>query len=736
MPDIEPNPIATRAEPLEIAYKKTGKGEGDTLESFIEQITGDIEADVKDRNTFSRKAVTAYQLRRGQIGKKDKNFPFINSSDQRYPIPEYQIRKKRSGYTAVLWDTPKVVRYAPGEGCDSSAKDRLEWFMNWLFRSYMNKMYEKSGASADKMLEQGKSFIKVTWGRHTEWRTKVFLKEDGDKLKALVRMIKLKAWQAQQQQQTQGQLQPVQTQQQATAPTPPAQPDPKEMEPTRDDLLEAFAQAQQIDPDNKEYRKQAESTIDQYLDGKDIITWMQEVVKYNGPLVEPIPENQSVIYPLNSTCVEDAERVCHESFYNRRELLQESEENGGKFKHVQELIDAYPRGYAPLSDDSLDMEAARAAAEGIKQVAEYENEYKIWEVFCWIPRKHISRFVGIGGNDETPVRAVLTYCPIADAKNIEPLRLEELPYDHQQWPIHEANYNYRIARAQDAQGIPELIDPFVREYNTSKNASIDRTTITMSPPTLIWDQAGIRPQQFRQVGQAMTTGIPPEKAIYIPTYPNLKDGFETDAESAMQWCDRIIGTTDASPFADRVTSPTRREVDVSQMPSSAFDHYEHSIWLSVWGRVFGQVHSLIRQFWFLEKKEFQFARTDKPDEKVTIQAKDFDGKWIISAGGDPSRGDPQLELQKYMIGLQMAVQMGQVGLAIKLYRLIVLCYSKLLGYAEAAEILESEQAYTKVQQAVQQAAKAEVVRKLEGKRPARKAKIIQPPGAPQSMLAT
>ena len=742
MPEEKLNPVAAAEEPLEIEEKKKPEHDEDSLDQFISELTGDIQGDIKDRSPANRRGVVAYQLRRNQIGKKDKNFPFPNSSDLKFPIPEIKIREKRSGYVSVLFDTPKMVRFSPGKGCNPEAKDRLEDFYNWLLRVHIPRLKEKAAAGADKMLEQGKSFFKVTWAHDTEWKTRVFLKEDGDKLKSLIMQGKYAQWQQEHLPQWQQEhMEEILTAKQTGRPPPrPPQPDLKELEPTRSELLDGFMQQLQLDPDDEVQKKHAESTIDQYLDGKDKMTWMEESVVYRGPRIEPIPENQAIIVPINTGWIGDAERITHEMYFSKRELLAESKENGGRFntEAVNALVKEYPNGSAPLSDDRLEMESARASAELIKQSVEFEGKYRLWEVCCWIPRKHISRFVNIGGNDDTPVRCVITYCPTADLDKVDPLRIVEFPYHHGEWFFHDPTYNYRIDRFYDAQGIPEGLDPFVREYNTSKNGSIDRTTLSSSPPGLLWKEMGITPQNYRQVGQAIMVNQPvTEGTIKVMDYPNLKDGLEFDAGAILDWCNRWVGSTDSSQFAGRQTSPTKSEVMAAQIPSNTIDHYEHSIWLETWTRMYRQLHADCKQFWFEGNAEekFSFSKTDKPTERVEITAKDFEGEWIITAGGDPSKGDPQVELQKAIMGLQFAVQLPPVGVTVKMYRLIYNVYTQLYGYAQGAEIMQTEQYAEKAQQAVMQMAAQQVARQMQGKRPGRQAKTKNVPGVQTPAMA-
>lgn len=753
------NPVAAIEEPLEIDYKPAGKkGNEKDLTDFLTELKEDIEGDVTDRNTHARKWLVNYQLRRGQIGKKDKNLPFPNSSDIRFPIIEMKIREKKPGYCAVVWDAPKIVRYAPGNKAKEEAKDRLEHFNNYLYRAKIPDFWTTLAGTADKMLESAKAIVKVTWEHRTEWRTTVFLKSDGDKLKGQLARLKYQALQQQAQAQQAAQQrgptgppqppavpgqppqampgqQPGPTQPQPAP--PPSQIDPKDIEPTHDELLEAFAQINGVDLEDEIQKEHAEKAIEQYEAGKEYITWLHEVVAYDGPAVQCVAENQSIIVPANTTRIKDAERICHEMYWSKRELLAASRENGGRYHNIPELLKQLgKKPVAPISDDRMDIEAARASAEGIKQVQEYEGYARLWEVCCWIPRKHISRFLGVGGDDDTPVRALLTYCPDVDPLEVEPLELKEFPYDHGEWPYLEFNYNYQIDRYYAHRGLPELIQPFSLEYDVSKNASIDRSTICNSPPILIWENAGISPQQFRQVGQTLKTDVPPEQAMFIPTYPNMKDGLEFDAEACLGWVDKILGSPQMNTLAGRQTSPTKGEVQALAMPAQSIDHFEHVSWLLSWAGVFRQVHALWKQYGFLDKDQVEFARQDKPDEFVMVKKEDFDAEYIITAGGDPSKQDPMMEFQKWFMAMQASFQYPQVAAAVKGYEMITAVFSKLLGYAEAAGILNDKQAAEKVNQAIQQGAAEIVARQQMGKRPQRQQKVKQMPGMGAGVLPT
>ena len=761
--EVEPTPTVAAQQPREVEFKKSGDTD---IEDFLKDLRADVDKAVADRNANSRKNLWSYQMRRCQLGKQDKNFPFPKSSDLRYPIAEMKIREKKPGDVAVVLNAPKIVRYSPGMGGTEESKNRLELFANYLYRSHIPRFDETLDATADKKYETGKSFVKVTWSDRREWRTKVFLREDGDKLKAFVMASKLQMIQAAMQAKQQSRVQaPVQSSQPGQAPSPPqmqqsqqpqgqqqGQPrqgspyaaaasaqqsqqqapqqqiNPQDIQASREELIAAFADLNKVDLKDKAAKKRVESTISQYLEGKDYITYMEQVSVYRGPLVQMIPENSSVIYPYNTPYIADAEWVAHESYYSDRELLENSEENGGKFKNVDALREHFEKKpTAPITDDRMDMEAARAAAEGVKQVVDYAGYYRIWEVSCWIARKHISRFVGIGGDDDTPVRSVVTFCPDAPADDCPPLDMTEFPYDHYEWPFHEFVFNYRIDRAYDPQGAVELIYAFNEEYNRSSNAAMDRSTICNSPPTLIWEQSDITPQQFRQVSQALVTRCPPHQAVYMPEYPNLAARMEFDAEKCMSWIDKILGAPNMSQLQGRDNSPTKAEVMAIQAPAGSIDYLEHIIWLSRWTGAFRQVHALCKQYWFLQDDKFQFANTENPNEVVTIKKEDFDAKWIIQSGGDPTKGDAQFEFQKWFIFSQLAMGNPAFMPAIKPYELLSALGSRSIGFAEAAGVMNNRQVADQMQQAMVKAAAEIMARQAQGKRPQRQSKVKQVP---------
>jgi hypothetical protein len=152
--------------------------------------------------------------------------------------------------------------------------------------------------------------------------------------------------------------------------------------------------------------------------------------------------------------------------------------------------------------------------------------------------------------------------------------------------------------------------------------------------------------------------------------------------------------------------------------------------------VMRQVHSLFLQYGFIgkDKEEIIFARSDKPDETVSVKKSDLEGDWIVTCGGDPSKGDPQVELQKWMIALQLSHQYPDGSAATKSYDMWQAIFSRLLGYGEAAQVLQGREYYDKTQQAMQQAAQQQLLKQMEGKRTARQPKIKEPSGVPSSMV--
>lgn len=736
------NPVAKLEKPLDISLDEKDKFKDEGLYKLIDEFKSDIEGFVADRTANSNKILLAYMRRRGLIGKEEKNLPFPKSSDLRYPIEEMMIRIKKGGYVSVVCDAPKIVKYTPLKPNREQSKDRLEHFMNYVFRCLVPRFRFQVAGSADKMLEAGYSYAKVTWRYTTEWRTRVILKEEADKVAETIKQKKQQAA-AQKVAQMFQQIQQKNAilQQQGQPPIPmPAMPEPdeKEFDATDDELIEVFAKAKGIDlKATPKKRDQIESTIKQWRDGKDPITWMEEVVTYRGPAIEHIQENQSVIMSGQTPAIGQAELLCHEMYYSERELRSASAKNGGRFDEdaVEDLIAEKKPPVADIVQDRLDMESQRNAAEGIKSRMELEGYFRLHEVFCWIPRKEISRFLSVGGDDDVPVRSMMTYSPDVDPRSIPPLVLTEFPYDHMTWPLHQFKYNYTVDRVYDSRGICELIEPFAREYCTSSNAAMDRHTLTLTPPTIVWDQANLQTSSFRSLGQVMESAVPPADAVLIPQFPNLSEGMEFDAEKCLKWINDVLGNANVTQVAGRQDSPTQDEIQALREPSQGIDYFEHVLWLDVWSDIFRQVHALCKQYWFTIEDKFTFARADKPDEYVTITKADFDGEFIIQAGGDPAKQSALMEFQKWFTFLQMALQYPEVKLSTKMYELISIVANKLLGYAEASGVVQTKQVAEQVTQAAMKSAEAAFLAKMEGKRTQRQPRVKQVPGSGAGMLA-
>ena len=226
------------------------------------------------------------------------------------------------------------------------------------------------------------------------------------------------------------------------------------------------------------------------------------------------------------------------SYYTPRQLRQEAIERGGKYQNVEDVIEMC----AGEEDESGNkLKQAEKESTGIQDEGD-EEQVCVRELYCWLPVKHIRRMKGkTFGGDETPVRCVLTYCP--DALDAPPLRVMELPYQHNRWPFEECNFEGGD-RFYDCRGVAGLIKAFQEEYNISRNAAINRRTLILSPPIIAHRSAKIDTKTFRQVGQVYQTDIPPSQAVEMVQFPDIASGFEFEATGMEQFAAEYLGLPD------------------------------------------------------------------------------------------------------------------------------------------------------------------------------------------------
>lgn len=617
----------------------------------------------------------AYLWRMGEKGKPDPNLPFKDSSDIRFRLSEQIIRKLKPIYLNSIWATPRMVRAIPLKPGRHESADRLENFYNYVYRGVIPSFRKKVAGSINSLLETGKAVAKITWKAETQTIVEQYPKE----------ALKLLAMQS---------VMLAGLQQIAETGEKPEVP----KEPSDDQISKALFMALKWDDKDEVYQKRVKEAVSQYRSGKEIINLVREEPGTGRAEITVIEELESIIVPSNTTTISEADWVAHDLLMSEQDLRMRSTESGGSYRGVSELLESAKVAYR--NEDRNRLARSMENVEGITVTGELKGYITVRELYCWIPRKYIAHWRDEPGEDDTRVRAVITYCP--EREESQPLRIMELPYEHGQWPFEDVNWNYGRNRYYAAEGVPAIINSYEKEYNISRNAAIDRTTIMLSPPTFIWAAAKISPTAHRQIGQTQVTRVQPNLAVHTPQSPDLASGFNFDAAQMQVWAEEIAGLPNLRALGNYNEPPTAEQVQQMSAPAQGIQTFELEMWHDFWGRVFGQVHSLYRQFMFAgeyEAKPVGFTNMENPQEALEITQEDFEGEYLIQPGGDLSLGSPVLQAQKLFLAFQTAFAYPQLAPLIKPFDLARIFFSRTVGYQDAQAFLRSSQ---ETQQAEQQ----------------------------------
>lgn len=675
------------------------------LSEYLNDMQGQVDKAMSDRVQWVNKLDENYQWRKGLVGRPHPNLPFNGASDIRYRLSEAIIRKLKPTFVMAVHAAPQVSRVIPyNPKLKAESATRLEHYYNFLYRVRIRNFLDTISVLVDEFLEKGKCVAKVTWDYCREPVTTTI---PGAEI--------------------QGMIQQMEAMRQQMAMQTGVIPAPL----TDDELCALIAEYKGWDMAEPHLKKRCDDVVKQIRANKEYISIIEDKVVRNEPCIGAIADLGDLIVPSNTTTIENAEWVAHDMKFTHRELRQKSVDNGGKYDNVEDIIEKVK---AAQRDDAQGMDVTKSqdVAEGLSKDEDYDDMVTVRELYCWIPRKLVKRMAGkVEGTDDTPVRALITYCVEAGVEE-GVMRVMEYPYDHGKWPFVEHTFNFSYERYYSGEGIPELINGVEREYNISKNAAINRNTIALSPPTLIWDRSGLSPSAHRMVGQAHMVKVPPAEAMHIPAYPDLSRGFEFDAQSCQMWAEQISGVSNVERALGSYSAPpTASQVDALTAPTAAIMQYELLMFFQFLGRIYTQVHELTKQYGFvLGEETIEAPNVDNPQEGVQLTKDDFDGEYMIAPGFDITRQNPLMEQQKLVFAYQMAFENPKNAPFVNAYDGFRDLMTQLIGPMRSTLWLKGRQDSEQANQMfLQMQAQAAMQMQMEGEGKSKKTKFAQMPQA-------
>lgn len=666
----------------------------------------------KSRNNVSgwrKKIVNALERRKGLRGKHHRHIPFEHSSDLRFRLEEVILRELNTAFTQVVQNAPKLARFIPLDPKDAQHADDLEYYVQWQLMGEDNHFREKIKLLANKRNECV-AVAKIIWDRRTESKTCTYTRtEFGEKLAPFYakRITAL-----------------IMAQQQGE------EVDPSLVDLSSEEVSAAVADIYGWDRKKDIYRKRCDRVAEQWKGKGDIISVIEDELVMNRPNIIPVTDFDDWGLPENAnrTMINDADWVYHDRDFTERELLDARD----RFDNVDLLLDKIKSAVRNAETSTYKMMIERGAR--LTSTGLMEGFITIRELCRWVPRSDIARFNGLTEDDDTPVRAVITYCPHVPPEEVPPLRLMEYGYQHGSWPYECDSFNFTEDLFYSAEGVGMLLEPYSEEYDRSRNAAIDRETITLSPPIIVWSEAKLNTQSFRQVGQVMQSRLPVNDGIInMPRYPDLSSKLEMTADAMKGHAMQIAGVPGAHTLPPYSDAPSAQQVQQAAAPVNALLTDQLSDWTDFLGRVLRQVHALNKQFLFLDKKQSDKISVPKmggqPGETVVITPDHFRGKYNIVCGADTARSNPMFEAQRLMAWQQSFANDPRWAPFIQPFEVAQLVTNKMIGYIDAQTVLQDKTKADQLnQQFLQMQAQAKAAMEMQKQKS--QARGRQPKGSP------
>lgn len=667
-------------------------------------LLADWSAEVESfRNKKTRRAISddeLYAYEHGLVGKREPNLPFKGSSDIRFRPGAEDIRKLKPSHISSICDAPHVVRMISSCG----TQDKLVAFYDHIYRYWMRDFRERVIAAAHKHISRGRAFVKVTWEQEIESYSKII--EIDKQMREVIQGLPPR-------------VEPPPPPQPGMPPQPPVVI--PGTPPATDEQLMGWIAAQcDWDLTDEAYKKRARAVVRQIRKGKNAPDFVRAVVERVrvGPCITPIQDLNALTFDPNVP-IQDGEWINEEILVTERELRCNSSDYGGKFKHVNDLVDAIHE--ATLNPESERSKTIKEIAQGINEGSgDIKGLIRLYERHCYVKQSLLHRINGTSAgeddDDESYVKAIVTYCPDVDPDKIPPLRAIEYPYEFDgifRWCYWQFRYNDTGEGPMCGEGAVEMGLPFAIEENTARNAAIDRTTLISSPRRFIRKNSGVVPGVHKPIGQDIEVTGDPTTVSHVEQLPALNTPLLQDAEGISQRRKELLGIGDVRTIGNYDRPPTKGQVDTFMAPYQGTQNFEMGNWLDGWSKVFLMVHLLCKQFLFLGKMD-KVYRFDSLDDgtPVVLTPQDFQPSYMVFSGGDINRGDPTQAAQKMQAAIATTTGSPDFAPMVKPYYMLRRYLNDFLGPWAAAECMETpEKAEMYKQQMLQK--KAELVAQME-----------------------
>lgn len=552
------------------------------IDSIVESTKGSVSAWQDKQDKYYRMRMRV---------KKDKNYPFKNSSNLRMPTADINIKKVKSAIMQQIFGINPIVQAIPTPSGSIEVADKIAKFLDHLLLDVI-EIRNKAEIGIDQSLQNGFYLAKAYWRLTIHDREEKIIKDElseqdmdgllnGDELLVMAGVV-------------------------------------RRLDIDLDDNVAEF-NLNAVREAIAEFRKT----------NKDVSFRVKDVV-YNFPDVDFISPSR-VFVPTDSGFDPQKCSSITVEFFKPLNELKRSAESKGYDKVALNNIESLK------SIDKTNLEQDKDLREGISRLNNPSGLVRVWETY------------GYFDIDNSGKKKLSFITSLPDfAMVIRKIELNSYSY---KYPIVKFFYELTEDRWFSHRGIPESLEDIIKEIDVQHNMKIDGQTMR-NAPMIVYRAGMVNPRMARvnPAGAIPVQGLQSLddtiKAINLHN-PNAEYSYEKEQMLLETKIQEYVGQIDygLQSTINRRQPRTFGEVELQQASASSTFSLDSGHYINS----FSQLFQLIFELWCEfgpDKYEFNYFGNNANPVKIKLTKEEIQGKYNIKVRGNDTNSNPQVRIQK------------------------------------------------------------------------------------------
>ena len=543
--------------------------------------------------------------------KKEKTFPFKDSSNLRMPTADIAIKKIKAGIMAAVFGAKPVVQATPTPSGSYEGANIVAKFIDHLVTEVI-KLPQKAEVCVDQSCEKGFYIGKVFW------RLEICDREEIIKLDEI---------------------------------------DPQELQAviTESDevIIPVIVERMNIDMNENvadHNINEIVKALNQIRLAKKEVTLNLKDVIYNFPDVDFISPERFYVPSGSGVDIQKLQEFTIEFFISIDNLKYNAKYKGWDEKVIKKINSS-------KNEDYKNIDLQKDEREGIERLQDSNHLIKVWETYGWFD------IDGSGKKRKCVVTSLPDFSVI-----VRKVKLSSLS---KKWPVVKFPYEITDDRWFSHRGVVEMLEDIVKEIDVQHNMKIDYQTLN-NAPMIVYRAGMVNPRTARlnPAGGIPVNGMNPLddtiKAIQLHN-PNVEYSYEREQMILETKIQEITGQIDygLQSMINRRQPRTLGEVELQNSNAGSV----FSLDVKHYTNAFSELFELIFELWCEfgpDDYEFNYFGQLPQGEKIKLNREEIQNKYRLTVKGNDLNTNPQFRIQQaqqIMMALQspLLLQTGVIG---------------------------------------------------------------------------